>query len=241
LPSTKVIIVVMVIMMIYDINDIIQKLEHTRTMIAYDNIYPALTLLFYNILPQFANRRIFFAIYSDITCRGLRRFYTSSVEKSPELATLFEKANVIKIGQKKQAAFGTLYKFIPESEADEELQKLKDPIDELTDKDVLVFIGFHKLVLINGPGVLKNAIKIFNSLPDEMTVFCFTPLGMYDEKISSFIEGLYDVMIKIKREEELMTFGEEIYLLGVEHSLIQDIQTGYGRFKITENCKFVRV
>ncbi len=235
------IVVIVVVMMMNDINEIIPKLEHTRTRVVYDNIYPAMTLLLQNILPQFATKRIFFAIYSDIMCRGLQRFYTSCAEKSPEVVRLLEKANIIKVGQKKQVIFGNLYKFIPESEAEEELQEVEDAMRDLTDNDLIIFLGFHKLVLIRDYSILKNAIKIFNTIPDKTTVFCFTPAGTYDEKINSLVEGLYDVMIRIKREEEFMAFGEEIYLVGIEHSLIQDIQTGYGRFKITENGKFVRV
>lgn len=220
--------------------EILSKLEHRRTRIIYDSSYAALCLILYHILPHFSSKRLLIAVYSDVLCRRLEEMYNSLVKDAHEIRGILENAYIIKVGAKEEAPFGQLYSFIPQSNAFEELLGLEGIFSKLKDDDLLILYGLYMFPAIYGKETLRRIIRLFNAIPKKVTVFGLCSEGLYEERVNRIVEKLYDVILRVSKEKEEF-FSEGVYTVGIEQSIVRDIQPGYMRFKILDDGKFVRV
>jgi hypothetical protein len=215
------------------IDDLIPKLKGLRTRIVYDSHTPRDILFYHHVLPCFLDKKIFLAVYSDTISRRLRKRYEDLSRTYPNIASILDRIHIIKIGQKENIPYGKSYEFISEDDPSKALRRLKTIFEKLGN-DVLIFSGFSMLIAIGGHKILNDVFSLFDSLPENITLLDFHPDGFYDEQTNKLMEKLYDVIIKIKREEEYMEFGETTYLAGVEQSIISEIEPGFTRFKVKD-------
>ncbi len=223
-----------------ELGEIIPKFEHRRIRIIYDSSYAALCLFLYHILPYFSSKRVFIAAYSDVLCRRLEEIYNSLVQDSHEVRKILESAYIIKVGANEEAPFGKLYSFIPQGNAYEEFDGLEGIFGKLNDDDLLILYGLYLFPAIYGKETLKRMVWLFNAIPKKVTVFGLCSEGLYERRVDKVVEKMYDVILRVRKEKEEF-FSEGIYTIGVEQSIVRDIQPGFMRFKILDNGKFVRV
>ena len=228
------------------IEEVLSLLRNRRVEIAYDSSYPAISLLFYHILPYFTDQNKIFVIYSDNACRRLREVCKSLSKEAPELVNILKNSKAIKIGQKKCIPFGLhcsedVSSFIPEDLALDDYAGLTSIAESVTGEDVLVLVGFYIMPMIYGREALRSIYAMFNALPSEITVFSLYSEGFLENSVDKAIKKLHDVVIRIKREDEFFDFGEDIYLVGVDQSIIREIRPGYARYRIGDDGRFVRI
>lgn len=221
-------------------DELVPKLEGLRTRIVYDFQVARDVLFFHHVLPYFSSKRMFFVVYSDIACRKLKKKYEVLSRLHPDIAKILEKAYIIKIGQHYKPVFGELFDLIHEDGSFKWLDALADDLRKLNDEDVVVLSGFSLFIAINGPKALNNGIRLIDSLPENITLFGFYQDGLYDDRTNRLTEKFYDIIIRVKKEDEFMGIGETTFLVGVEQSAIGDVEPGFIRFKI-ENGKLVEV
>ncbi len=212
--------------------DLIPKFEGRRIRIVYDQTYPAVSLVFYHILPEFKSKRIVIGVYSDTTCRKLKEHYKFISKHAPEIAEILDKAYFIKIGRRDTIPFGRLYDFIPEDMLRKEFDRLEIAISKLRENDLVLVFGFYLMFAIYGKWLLRELIKIVDSLPENLTLVSISPYGLYDYNTTRIIERFFDVVIRIVKEEEPLDFGQDIYIIGIEESITREIKPGFERFKI---------
>ncbi len=227
-------------MIYHALEELIPKLEGLRTRIVYDFQAARDVLFFHHILPYFSSKRIFFVVYSDIACRKLKKKYEWMSELYPDIAKILDKTYSIKIGQNDSIAFGNLFDFIRENGSFKWLDALADSLKKIKDEDMIVLSGFSLFVAINGQNALREALRLIDSLAENVTFFGFYQEGLYDDQTNRLMEKFYDVIIRVKKEDEFTGFGETTFLVGVEQSVVGDIEPGFARFKI-EDGKLVEV
>ncbi|AEA46600.1 hypothetical protein [Archaeoglobus veneficus] len=219
-----------------ELAELVPKLENRRVRIAYDSPYAAINLLFYHILPNFPPERVHFVIYSDVVCRRLRETYESIRRESPEVAETLEGVKLVKIGEKKCFPFGSECVkndgiSIPESKFfGEEFLRIAR---RARDDDVFVFVGFYIIPAIYGIDAVRHIYRFFSCLPEKITVFSLYSEDSLDNLTNKLMEKLYDVVIRINKESH--SFGEDVYLLGIEQSIVREIRPGFARFRIGKN------
>jgi len=49
------------------------------------------------------------------------------------------------------------------------------------------------------------------------------------------------IVIRIKRENEFFDFGEDVYLIGVDQSIVREIRPGYTRYKIGKDGRLKKI
>jgi len=222
------------------LEDLIPKLEGLRTRIVYDVQVAKDVLFFSHILPYFSSRRIFWIVYSETACRKLKNKYERFSKLHPEIAKILDYVYLVKIGYNDRVRFGKLYSFIREDKNFKWLNEFSNIFEEIRDKDLVTFSGFSIFVAINGRKALKNLICLADLLPENVTAIVSYQDGFYDDRLNTLVDKLYDVIIRVKKEEEFTGFGETTFLVGVEQSTVEDIQPGFARFKI-DNGKFVEL
>ncbi len=212
--------------------DVIRRFDGRRVRIVYDQTYPAMSLVFNHIIPEFRDKRLVVGIYSDTTCRVLKEQYRFLSKNAPDIARILDGAYIIKIGRRDTIPFGRLYHFIHEDAMKKEFERLEIAIGKLEDGDLLLIFGFYLMHSIYGRWVLKNLMWLVDLLPEKLTLISLSPHGLYDFITSKIIERFFDVVIRIVKEEEPLDFGEDIYIIGVEESVTRDIKPGFDRYKI---------
>ena len=212
--------------------DVIPKFEGRRIRIVYDQTYPAVSLVFYHILPEFKSKRLVIGVYSDTMCRKLKEHYRFISKHAPEIAEILDRAYFVKVGRKDTIPFGRLYDFIPEDVVKREFERIELAVSKLRDGDIVLVFGFYLMYAIYGRWLLKNLIRIVDALPENITLVSLSPYGLYDYATTRIIERFFDVVIRIVKEEEPLDFGEDIYIIGVEESITREIKPGFERFKI---------
>jgi len=228
---------------------LIPKFENRRVRIVYDAPYPAISLLYKHILPFFNPDNLFFVVYSDAVCRRLREMYKSFKDECPEIAQILDNAKFIKIGQKICSPFSESecrigserLNLIHEKSVLENYIGLESVSNNLSNNCFTVFAGLYMLPAIYGPSAIKSIHQIFSSLPKETTLFSFYPEGFLEPRQDKSLEKLYDIILRVKRENEFFYFGEDTYLMGVDHSIVKDIRPGFGRYTIDENWNLIEV
>ncbi len=207
--------------------DIIPKFDGRRIRIVYDQTYPAVSLVFYHILPQFKSKRLVIGVYSDTMCRKLKEHYKFISKHAPEIANILDNAYFIKIGRRDTIPFGRLYDFIPENIVKKEFERIELAVSKLREDDLVLIFGFYLMYAIHGRWILKNLMRIVDTLPEKITLVSISPYGLYDYTTTRIIERIFDVVIRIVKEEEPLDFGEDIYIIGVEESITREIKPGF--------------
>ncbi|AGK61455.1 hypothetical protein Asulf_01472 [Archaeoglobus sulfaticallidus PM70-1] len=220
---------------------LIKKLEHLKTRIVFDSRYPMLKLLFHYVIPCFSSKRQIFVVFSDTMCRWLENAYLSFKEESPKIVEILRNASIIKIGFSEDVPFGRLYEQVPYGNPKETLSELEDLLSKLKNDDLLVCYGTHLIPALYGANTLSSILRIFDILPKWITLFAPEPDNVYERHVDNLIQRFYDVILRIKKEEEYVSFGEETYLIGVDQSYIRDIQPGFAKFCIEKDGKLVRI
>jgi len=188
---------------------ILPALRGRRTRIAYDATYPAISLLFHHTLSYFSSsQKIIFAIYSDKACRRLRETYKSLLKEPPEVAKVLEECETIKIGQKKCSPFKDLCSksnlfFMPEDVILDDYAGLRSIAEKVSNEDVLVLIDFYLLPMIYGRKILRSLYRMFDALPEEVTVFSLYSEGFLDNSTNKAMEKLYDYRNKNKKRKRV--------------------------------------
>ncbi len=221
--------------------ELIPKFEGRRVRIVYDQTYPAISLAFYHILPEFKDKRLIIAVYSDSMCRKLREHYEFISKHSPQVAEILDKAYFVKVGRKDSVPFGRLYEFVPEDDISKEFERLEISAGKLREKDVVFVFGFYLMFAIYGRWMLRKMVRILDLLPENLTLISLSPYGLYDYSTSRVIDKFFDVVIRIVKEEEPLDFGQDIYIIGVEESVTREIKPGFERFKILPNGKLSKL
>ncbi len=221
--------------------DIIDRFEGRRVRVVYDQTYPAVSLVFYHILPVFSSKRVIVSVYSDTTCRKLKEHYKFVSRHAPDIAETLDRAYVIKIGRKDSIPFGRLYHYIPEDAIKKEFERLEIAAGKLRNDDLLLTFGFYLMPSIYGRWVLRRLIRLLDMLPEEITMVNLSPYGLFDYSTSRVIDRFYDVVVRIVKEEEPLDLGNDIYVIGVEESVTRDIRPGFERFRITSDGRLCKL
>jgi len=221
--------------------DLIEKFEGKRIRIIYDQTYPAVSLVFYHIVPTFKSKRLIICVYSDTTCRKLREHYRFISEHAPEVARILDGALFIKIGRKDTIPFGTLYEFIPEDRIRKEINRLEIAAGKIRGNDLVLIPGFYLMQAIYGRSLLRSLIRLMDVLPDDVTLVSLSPYGLYDYTTSRIIDRFFDVVVRIVKEEEPLEFGEDVYIIGVEESITREITPGFERYKILPDGRLCKL
>ena len=218
--------------------DLILKLESLRTLIVYDSPYVLRSIVFYDIIPYFLdkNKEIYIIIFTDTMERRLAKSYQSVLKVNPEIAKLLEQVKIVKIGTKKNNYFGKLHDFITLNQ--DWWKLLRDIVKNMSDNDVVIFHGYSIL-----PILLKDSMhlmmNVIDAMPDDITCICKIHDSIHQrEKMMRHMDMLYDVLIRIKRED--LTF-DDTYFIGIYESVILDIKPEMWRFKINKDGKLVRI
>lgn len=222
-----------IIIIVIVMQEIIPHLEGKRVKIEYDTIAPMISLLFFHIIPTFSHRRLFFVVYSDTICRRQTEIYRSISRTSEEITSILDRSYIIKIGKTGNVSFGTLYAHIPMGEPEVELSELEDILSRLNRRDLIVFRGLYMIPEIYGKDVVKNILDVFDSIPQKATVIV-SCRNSYEDAVTRLMDKLFDVIIKIKRAEEMFFEGDNYYI-GVKDSIIPEIKPGMSRYKISHD------
>ena len=219
--------------------EIIPHLEGRRTKIEYDTIAPMISLLFFHIVPSLSHRRLFFVVYSDTICRRQSEIYRSIAKTSEEIASILDRSYIIKIAKSGHVSFGKLYAHIPTGNPDDELSELKDILSRLDNKDLIIFRGLYMIPEIYGKDVVKGILDVFDSIPQKATVIVSCRKS-YDDAVVRLMDKLFDIIIKIKRAEEMFIDGDNYYI-GVKDSIIPELKPGMSRYKISHEGYLVKM
>ena len=220
------------------IKELISKLENLRTLIIYDSPYVLRSILLYDIIPYFLNKNkeIYIVIFTDTMERRLAKSYQSVLKVNPEIAKLLEQVKIVKIGTKKISYFGKLHAFITLNQ--DWWKLLRDIVKNMSDNDVVIFHGYSIL-----PILLKDKMhlmmNVIDAMPDDITFICKVHDSIHRrEKMMRHMDLLYDLLIRIKKED--FTF-EDTYIIGVYESVILDIKPEMWRCKVNGDGKLVRI
>ncbi|ADC65606.1 hypothetical protein Ferp_1455 [Ferroglobus placidus DSM 10642] len=210
----------------FDLDDVVSKLEGLRTLIVYDSKYVVRSLIFGKIIPRYADKKLFIAVYSDSMMRRLGKTYESIPDAN--VKRILDRAAIIKVGLNERIPFGKLHAYV-----DIHSEWWEDLIDELYEVGdaLLIFHGFSLLPLVYGKEAWKYLMDIFDALPDEVTFVNKIASNLYGGEVKQFMERFHDVILKIRWEEEFFPVGKT-YWIGVEQSIIFDVKPGYARYKL---------
>jgi len=230
------------------LQSLIPKLEGKRVRIVYDVAYPAISLLYGHILPYFSSKKLIFIVYADSICRRLREMYKSMYTDNLPIANQLKNANLMKIGQKECFPFiegkcveSDRVTLISEERFFYGYESIESIASSINSEYITVLAGLYLLPAIHGFSAVENIYRIFSEMPEDATLFSFYPNDFLDKHLNKSLEKLYDVIIRVKKEDEFFYFGEEMYLIGIEQSIIKDIKPGYARYRIGEEWNLLEV
>jgi len=219
----------------FTIEEVIPKLEGLRTLIVYDSQYIVRGLIFNHIIPHFSSKDISIAVYSDTMMRRLAKTYEFLPDEN--IKRFLDNAKIIKIGHNRKTPFGKLHTFIDINS--EWWKDLSMTLSNLGDS-LLLFHGFSLLPIIHGYEVWRYFMRIFDSLPDDITFVNKISSTLYEGETKKFMERFHDVIIGIKWEGEFSPVSGA-YWIGVEQSIIFDVKPGYARYRISGEGDIVKV
>jgi|GEM_PF-3375952 hypothetical protein len=216
------------------IDEITSKFEGKRVRLLFDSWYPASIYLLNHYLPVFSSKRKIFVAFTDLIWRNFELLF--------EKIGGYEDTYVIKIGHNDDIRFGELYEYIPLSnDAESVSERLSEILEKLKIQDVVIFLGFYMGELFYGDSISNfNQLKVYSFLPEGITLLRFDETGFYKEVINHFIRRLHDLEVIIKREDELYSFGEEVYTFGISQTLFEELPSGYARVRV-ENGRLVEI
>ena len=224
-----------------NIDDLILKLENLRTRLIYDSPYPTVSFIFFHYLPKFHFKDKYILIFSETISRSLEKVNRSLSRYSSDIKDILKDIKVIKIGKEYEVPFGELYEFIPYDEVEEGFVRVEHTFKKLKGDDLLIFFGMHLIPIIYGREILRGMMELYDAIPRDITLLSTCPEHVYDRNLETVIRMFYDIVLVIKKEDELFRFGRDTYLIGVEHSTIPEIKPRFGRYVIDATGKFIRV
>ncbi len=225
---------------IESIDELVSKLESLRTRVVYDSQYPTITFIFYHFLPKFRFKNKYILIFSETVSRSLSKIY-GSISRDKGIAEILRDVRVIKIGKSYEVPFGKLHEFISYEDIEEGFVKIEQIFQKMDEDDLLLFFGIHLIPVIYGKEILRGLMELYDAIPKDATLLSTCPEHLYDRNLETIVRMFYDVIIRIKKEDELFRFGRDAYLIGVEQSSIPDVRPRFGRYVIDITGRFVRV
>ncbi len=224
-----------------NIDDLILKLENLRTRLIYDSPYPTVSFIFFHYIPKFHFKDKYVLIFSETISRSLEKVNKSLSRYSTDVKEILKDVRVIKIGKDYDVPFGELYEFIPYDEVEEGFVRVEHTFKKLKGDDLLIFFGMHLIPVIYGREILRGMMELYDAIPRDITLLSTCPEHVYDRNLETVIRMFYDIVLVIKKEDELFRFGRDTYLVGVEHSTIPEIKPRFGRYVIDASGRFIRV
>lgn len=224
-----------------NIDDLILKLENLRTRLIYDTPYPTVSFIFFHFIPKFQFKDKYILIFSETICRGLSKVHKSLSRYSTDISEILSDVKIIKIGKNYEVPFGELHEFIPYEEIEDGFMRIEHAFRKLKGDDLLIFFGMHLIPVIYGREILRGLMELYDAIPKDITLLSTCPEHIYDKNLESVIRMFYDIVLRIKKEDELFRFGRDAYLIGVEQSSIPEIKPRFGRYIIDSTGKFIRV
>lgn len=207
------------------------KMDGRRTRIVYEDTYAGMVFTFYNLIPHFSKlKRIYVVNYSETASRRLGEIYKSLKNENPQIAEIFSKMRVIKIGNTERCSYGELYEFINSGDVREELKSLESVISTLPDDSFLMIRGLYLIPAIHGKSVLGDVLRLFDAIPDGITLVDYYSAGILDERLNRIVEKLYDIIIAIRKDDAI--FGDDNFILSVDQSIIQGLEPRSWRVRI---------
>ena len=221
------------------IDNLVFKLENLRTRIIYDSPYPTISFIFFHYIPKFHFKEKYMLIFSETVCRNLEKVYRS-LSKS-DVGEYLKDVKIVKIGKNYDVPFGELYEFIPYDDIEDGFVRIEHTFKKLKGDDLLIFFGMYLIPIIFGKEILRGMMELYDAIPRDITLLSTCPENIYDRNLETIIRMFYDIVLRIKKEDEVFRFGRDTYLVGVEHSTIPEIKPRFGRYVIDASGRFIRV
>ena len=198
---------------------IIPSLRGLRTRIVCPHPFVRDLLLTQILIPSFSDRRIFLMIYSEALYRRFVKFSENRLDD----VELY----VIKVGKRPECRVGRLFAFVEQGDPRREANDLIRVLDKLGAEDVLIMhssMGFFFELL--GDDNIREILEMFSILPPDITLVGFKS---GERTIDSLINELYDVIIRIERDENML--DKNYYTITVEWTF-KDYSIEFGRFRV---------
>ncbi len=206
---------------------ILPKLEGMRTRVVCTCPFVRDLILLQVILPYFVNKRNILILYSEALYRKFIRFIDSILMSTPELESMLDKINIVKIGKNPNCKFGNLFAFIEQGNPKDEAYELTKILTELENDDVLIMhssMGFFFELL--GDASIREILEIFSILPDDITLIGFKSS---ERSVDVMINELYDIILKIRRDTMI---DDTNFTISMETS--GNVIREFGRFRIKD-------
>ncbi len=213
-----------------NLDELVSSMVGLRTLIVYDSLYAVRSLLFRHIIPNLAKKwKVRTVVYSDTIYRRLKKTRDSLLKLSSSSVDILKDVEIVKIGFKENS---DSCRFI-----DINSNWSKKIVNGVDQSSVLILYGFSLYYLKHGRRAMISLLKMFDRLPEDLTVIGTWPKSHYDNISGMFLEKMYDIILNLEKVD--MGF-DETYSIRVDQSIVLDVKPSYGRFKIGENGRFVR-
>jgi len=214
-----------------DFEYLFQKIDGRRTRLVYEDTYAAMVFAFYNVIPHFSKiKELYVVSYSETSSRRMGEIYRSLKNENPRLAEIFEQMKIIKVGNTRDCGYGTLYEFIKSGDVVEELESLESVLSTLPENAFLMIRGLYLIPAIHGKSVLGGILRLFDTIPDGITLLDFYSAGILDEQLNRIVEKLYDVIIGIRKDDAI--FGDDNFILSIDQSIIKGLEPRSWRVRV---------
>ena len=213
-------------------------LNGLRILIIYDNFYTLGSLCFY-AAPYYLIKGgdVYAVLYSEHVYRNAKKIYEYVSKNYPMFSEILNSINVVKIGVNDDISFGKPYRFINEN--DNWIDHLTELMENVNEEDLIVLFGFSLLVPIYKDDAPKFFLKMYNAIPEGVTVFCPYYKKTYENYPSDFIDLLHDVVFYIRRNEAFL--DQEVYTLEILQGLVGVLKPMSINFKIEKDFKLKRI
>ncbi|MBE8539398.1 hypothetical protein [Geoglobus acetivorans] len=119
-----------------------------------------------------------------------------------------------------------------------------DQLDDLTEyikklKGTLIVLGRGLLDVATNESSKRFMLKLTDEAPEGLRIIAFTSYNAYTKTDIAQFSGMFDVALHVKKQEDIFTFGEEIYELHVIQSVVPSIKPGTSTFKVGEEMKIM--
>ena len=208
-----------------------RKMDGRRTRLVYEDTYAGMVFTFYNLLPYFSKLKELYVVnYSETACRRMGEIYRSLKKDNPELAEIFGRMKIIKVGNREHTSYGELHQFINAGDVREELKTLGDVISTLPKNAFLMLRGLYLVPAIYGKAILGDVMRLFDAIPDGITLVEYYSEGILGERLNRIVEKFFDIIIGIRKDDAI--FGDNNFILSIEQSIIQGLEPRSWRVRI---------
>ncbi len=200
----------------------LEKIEkrNCRTVIFYENIYPAIALLKRLIAER---KTAHLLLFSNNTLRQLKLIsgYLNLDLYSAEVILV----NSDGVGEGVNRVFSY-----------DDIDNLLSYIETIDGTLIIVCRSHLKIVSEDYPKII---FEILERAKDNLRVYALTNLGSYTSIERSIISSLFDVAIVLKKQDEYFGFGEEVYEFHIVQSIIPEVQPGMEYFRVDVEMEIV--